>query len=50
MIERAIEYWKREGDDLSAKVIVWGALLVFILFGLIPWLIGISKYIKWIFF
>jgi len=50
MISRTIEYWKREGDDISARLAVWGGLLAFTLFVLIPWLIGMGKYFEWIFF
>ena len=50
MISRVNEYWKREGDDITARLVIWGGLLVFVLFVLIPWLIGMGKYIEWIFF
>ena len=50
MLERTIQHWKREKDDITARVIIWGMLSLFILFGLIPWMIGISKYFEWIFF
>lgn len=50
MINRTGEYLKREGDDITARLVVWGGLLALILFVFIPWLIGMGKYIEWIFF
>jgi hypothetical protein len=50
MINRTGEYWKKEGDDITARLVVWGGLLAFTLFVFIPWLIGMGKYVEWIFF
>jgi len=50
MISRTTEYLKREGDDITARLVVWGGLLAFTLFVFIPWLIGMGKYVEWIFF
>jgi len=49
MVERVVRYWEKERSDIISKVVVFGGLFVFIVFGVVPWAIGICQYIKWFF-